>query len=222
MKAFPVKRVLAGGITCGLLMAASSWYSVVFNDSRLVVPMDFSTYTFRVQDLPMIFSIVLLAFYFLDVFILFVRSVFSIRRRQADSRSTRAISPKLGFLGLLGFSGFLGFWTYSVDKTIFPFMFFVFFGYFGFFYEGKMANTLMDERYRENRMRAHMEANRVSLSLIFLSTLILGQGRFMSNLEYTLIAFLIVVSLSIALGQFLSEYLLYRYDHDEPLEEGGE
>ena len=36
----------------------------------------------------------------------------------------------------------------------------------------------------------------------------------MGNLEYTLIAFVIVSSLAIALAVFLSEYLLYRYDHE--------
>lgn len=44
----------------------------------------------------------------------------------------------------------------------------------------------------------------------------------MGNLEYTLIAFLIVVSLSIALGMFLSEYLLYRYDNDDAFAESEE
>ena len=62
----------------------------------------------------------------------------------------------------------LGFWTYRVDQTIFPFVFFVFFGFFGFFYEGKMSNTLIDERYKENKMRAQSTANKTALSIIFL------------------------------------------------------
>ena len=32
----------------------------------------------------------------------------------------------------------------------------------------------------------------------------------------------IVLSLTLALGIFLPEYLLYRYDHDDQTEEGGE
>ena len=67
-----------------------------------------------------------------------------------------------------GFAGFLGFWTYRVDQAIFPFVFFVFFGFFGFFYEGKMSNTLIDERYKENKMRAQSTANKTALSIIFL------------------------------------------------------
>ena len=78
-----------------------------------------------------------------------------------------------------------------------------------------MSNTFIDERYRENQMKAHMTANKTALSIIFLAVLILGQGKLMGNLEYTLIAFIIVVSLAIALEVFLSEYLLYHYDHDE-------
>lgn len=71
-------------------------------------------------------------------------------------------------------------------------------------------------------MKAHMTANKTALSIIFLAILVLGQGRFMGNLEYTLIAFIIVVSLSIALEVFLSEYLLYHYDHDEQPDESEE
>ena len=40
--------------------------------------------------------------------------------------------------------------------------------------------------------------------------------------EYTLIALVIVIALSIALELFLSEYLLYHYDHDEPFDESEE
>ena len=44
----------------------------------------------------------------------------------------------------------------------------------------------------------------------------------MGCLEYTLIALVIVIALSIALELFLSEYLLYHYDHDEPFDESEE
>lgn len=101
-------------------------------------------------------------------------------------------------------------------------MFFMFFGFFGFFYEGKMSNTFMDERYKENKIKAHMTANKIALAIIFVSILFLGQGKLIGNLEYTLIALIIVVALSIALEMFLSEYLLYRYDHDEQFDESEE
>ena len=60
-------------------------------------------------------------------------------------------------------------------------------------------------------------ANRTALSIIFLATLILGQGRFIGNLDYAFIAYVSVVSLAFALELFLSEFLLYRYDHDGAL-----
>ena len=67
-----------------------------------------------------------------------------------------------------------------------------------------------------------MTANRIALTIIFLAVLILGQGKFMGNLEYTLITLIIVIALSIALEIFLSEYLLYRYDHDDQFDESEE
>lgn len=222
MKKTNTKRLVWLGILCTLLVAASSWYTITFNDSRFIVPMELSEYVFRVQDLPMIVSGILLILYFLYLFIWMVGAITANKRKETTEQSTRAVNPKLGFLGFLGFAGFLGFWTYSIDKTIFPFVFFMFFGFFGFFYEGKMSHTFMDERYKENKMKAHMTANKTALAIIFLATLILGQGKLMGNLEYTLIAIIIVIALSVALEVFLSEYLLFRYDHDELFEESEE
>ena len=156
------------GAICALLAAISSWYTIAFNDSRFIVPMDLSNYVFRAQDLPIIISGTLLALYIVYLAVLFFQSTSANKRRGSTPRSTRTVNPKLGFLGLFGFAGFLGFWTYRVDQTIFPFVFFVFFGFFGFFYEGKMSNTLIDERYKENKMRAQSTANKTALSIIFL------------------------------------------------------
>ena len=75
---------------------------------------------------------------------------------------------------------------------------------------------------KENKIKAHMTANKIALAIIFVSILFLGQGKLIGNLEYTLIALIIVVALSIALEMFLSEYLLYRYDHDEQFDESEE
>ena len=207
------KLTICLGVICALLVAISSWYTIAFNNSRFIVPMDLSEYVFRVQDLPMIISGILLALYIVYLVVLLLRVTLANKRKELTVKSTRAVNPKLGFLG---------FWTYSVDKTIFPFIFFMFFGFFGFFYEGKMSNTLIDERYKENKMKARSVANKTSLSIIFLAMLILGQGKLMGNLEYNLVAFVIVVAISIALETFLSEYLLYRYDNDEQFEESEE
>ena len=222
MKKINTKLTIFAGVVCALLVVLSSWYTITFNDSRFIAPMNFSEYTFRTKDLPMIVSGLLLVLYILYLCVLLVRGIITNKRKGVTGQSTRTINPKWGFLGFLGFFGFLGFWTYSVDRTIFPFVFFMFFGFFGFFYEGKMSNTFMDERYKENKIKAHMTANKIALAIIFVSILFLGQGKLIGNLEYTLIALIIVVALSIALEMFLSEYLLYRYDHEEQFDESEE
>ena len=56
MKANKVKWAIAGGVLCVLLLLLSVWYAATFNGGRLVEPMDFSTYTFQVRDLPMLCS----------------------------------------------------------------------------------------------------------------------------------------------------------------------
>jgi amino acid transporter len=219
MKKKTIKRLVWLGVICALLVAISSWYTITYNDWRFIVPMNLSEYVFRVQDLPMIVSTTLLTLYILCLFaVLFVAK----KRKEDNAQFTRAVNPRMGFLGFLGFAGFLGFWTYSVDQTISTFWFFIFFGFFGFFYEGKMSHTFMDERYQENKMKAHLKANKIALTIIFIAAVLIGQGKLMGKLEYTLIALIIVIALSLALAVFLGEYFLFRYDHDELFEESEE
>lgn len=85
-----------------------------------------------------------------------------------------------------------------------------------------MSGTFMDERFRENSNRASLKASNISLSIISISLVILCQGKLFGKLEYTLIAITIALSLALALRVFLSEYLLYRYDHDGLAEESEE
>lgn len=118
--------------------------------------------------------------------------------------------------------GFMGFWTYSQNKNILPFMDFMFFGFFGFFYEGKLSNTFMDERFKENALKAQVNALKLSFAVIVAAFVLLCQGALWGNLEYNLIAAVSVVFLSIALALFLYEYLLYRYDHDDQFDESSE
>ena len=77
----------------------------------------------------------------------------------------------------------------------------------------------MDERFRENAIRAQLKANKITFSIILISLVIFCQGKLWGNLEYTLIAIIIALSLALALDIFLSEYLLYRYDHDGQADE---
>ena len=131
------------------------------------------------------------------------------KRNKIKTNRTRKLNPKLGFLGFFGFLGFLdlpGSW-----------MRFVFFGFFGFFYEGKMSDTLMDERFRENKNRAQLMALKTAFVVIIIALLFLSSGEYFNimSTEYLYRVGNSLMALSIALAMFLSEYLLYRYDHDE-------
>ena len=210
-----IKAIVIPGIICVLLLTISVWYSVQYNESRLVVPMDLSTYEFSLKDLPMICSVVLAIAYGLYLLISTGRTGIQQKRTIFKTNRTRKLNPRMGFLGLLGFLGFMGFWTYSNDKKIFPFMFFIYFGFFGFFYEGKMSSTLMDERFKENKRKAQLMALKVASAIIVCAVVFLSVSEYFMSMEYRLIVVHIMIALSIALALFLSEYLLYRYDHDE-------
>lgn len=130
----------------------------------------------------------------------------------AGKGKTRKLNPKLGFLGILGFAGFLGIWSYQASKEVFPFIFFTFFGFFGFFFEGKMSDTLKDERYIENRMRAQIQAYRIGFSISATTLIASSWGWLFRTNDSKLIFITIALSLSYALVVFLAEYLLYCYD----------
>lgn len=213
MKNKKLKFTILFGLLSILLLSLSIAYSLNFNNSGLVAPTDFSSYNFTFKDIPMIFSVSLFIIYVF--YLVFVIVSLNVRRnlKRLSLNATRKINPKLGFLGFLGFSGFLGFFTYNMDKTIFPFFFFVFFGFFGFFYEGKMSNTFIDERYKENKTKASMIADKSTITIIFISSVFLVQSS--RSTDFMLICFIIMLSLSFALNIFLKNYLLYRYDKTE-------
>ena len=133
---------------CVLVSLLAAWSDLTYNSGRLVYPMD-SSYSFQPSDIPMLLALTLDAFCALTLLTLILREAIFRRRREAERRRTRQLNPRLGFLGLFGFCGFLGFLPISELSTYTPFVFFLFFGFFGFFYEGRMSNTLMDERFQE-------------------------------------------------------------------------
>lgn len=99
---------------------------------------------------------------------------------------------------------------------VFILLFFSFSLVFSDFYiEGKMSGTFMDERFRENADRAQLTALKISYAIIFIALIALCQKNFWGNLDFTLIAVIIIISFALGLEIFLSEYLLYRYDHDD-------
>lgn len=220
MKKGKWKAIIIPGIICVLVLIASVWYSVKFNESRLVVPTDVETYEFSPKDLPMICSIVLTIAYIGYLMICLGKTSIQQKKSILETNRTRKIDPKLGLLGFFGFMGFRGFWTYNTAGNVLPFMAFTFFGFFGFFYEGKMSNTYMDERFRENANRAQLMALKVAFTVIIIEFVFLSVGSYFISMEYMFITLHILIALSIALAVFLSEYLLYRYDHDEYRDSG--
>lgn len=200
-----------GGVLCAALTGAAVWYDLTYNGGRLVYPMD--SYAFQTTDMPMLLALALDVVYILYLFARLIGGICAQRKRMETTNRTRKLNPKLGFLGILGLAGFLGFYTYPAFHVYFPFCFFGFFGFFGFFFEGKMSDTLMDERFRENASRAERQAYRTGFIIIFLLLVIVGQGR--ASAELVLPMLMIGIALALALTLFLSEYLLYRYDHDD-------
>lgn len=201
-----------GGVLCAALTGAAVWYDLTYNGGRLVYPMD--SYAFRTTDMPMLLALALDALYVLCLFALLLGGILAQRKQIAETNRTRKLSPKLGLLGILGFFGFAGFWSYGALGDLTPFAFFAFLGFFGFFFEGKMSNTLMDERFRENAVKAELKAYRVGFVMIFLLLIVSAHA---AQSRAGLLAPILVagIALTVALSMFLSEYLLYRYDHDD-------
>lgn len=205
-------RLVMGGAACAALTGAAVWYDLTYNGGRLVYPMH--SYAFRTTDIPMLVAVALDVLYALYLAFLLIRGIRAQKEHVMKTGRTRRLSPKFGFLGFCGFLGFAGFWIYGALGDLSGFVFFAFFGFFGFFFEGKMSNTLMDERFKENAARAERKALRIGFGIIFILLLFAGQA---GRLTAELVAPILVtgIALTVALTMFLSEYLLYRYDHDD-------
>lgn len=141
MKKNKAKILIGCGIFCVLCILVSSWYAVKFNDSRLVVPMDFNSYTFQIKDLPMIISVSLICIYVFTLFITLIVSIGRNRQQIERTNTTRKLNPKLGFLGLLGFGG-------SLDFGHIPLM--AVFSHLLFSYSLASSDFTMKEKCREH------------------------------------------------------------------------
>ncbi|MBP3870512.1 MAG: DUF3796 domain-containing protein [Faecalicoccus sp.] len=208
--------LLFAGIVCGCLLAISTWYSISFNESRFVKKMDFSSYSFRIQDLPIIIALIVFIFYLLVLIYTIIKTALRVRRDEKKSNYTRRINKNFGFFGFFGLFGFLGIWTFREFGVIYPFLFFSFFGLFGLFYEGKMSNTLMDEMYIANKAKAESLAYKIGFNFMFIIAVALCYiNSFVTDTEVLLALLSISISLDLALSVFLSKYLLYRYDYSD-------
>lgn len=213
MKKFNWKVTIVLGVIVVLLMAGAGWYSIACNDWRLVAPMDFAAYEFTPRDLPMWGTLLLFNLYVIYLGALLIWAIIASRRRLVKTKTTRTLNPRLGLLGVFGFLGFAGFWTYTAFHQVYPFVFFLFFGFFGFFYEGRMSNTLMDERFQENVRRAKLDAYKLGIEIVLL--LVIANGLIDCSPELRASVMLVVLSLTMGLVLFLQEYLLYRYDQQD-------
>ena len=205
------------GVGCILFLLAAVWYSTKFNDGRFVERMDYSSYIFNLKDIPMIAAILFVTVYILNIALLWIK--FMIKEIGSKITYTRTLNPKWGLLGFFGFLGFTGFDSYFTNQVIYPFIFFSFFGFFGFYFEGKLSNTLIDERFRENRNKAQLKAFKVGFGLLFVIILLVGRGLFAEDLALCSAFLLASISIIYAITLFLSEYFLYLYDHDKQSEE---
>ena len=210
-------KILVLGIWCVLFSLSAVWYSTNFNNSRLVEKMDYSTYVFNPKDIPMIAAMLLLAIYFLNLSLLWIK--FMIKKIRSKTMYTRTLNPKCGLLGFSGFLGFFGFESYSTSQVISPFIFFIFFGFFGFYFEGKLSNTLIDERFQENRDKAQLKAFKIGFGLLFIIVFLVGRGLFADNLAFCSAFLVASISIIYAITIFLSEYFLYLYDYGNQIEE---
>lgn len=206
-----VKKLVTLGVGCFIVMITAIIYSVLYNESRLVVETDMSTYTYSVKDTPMIIAGMLLTAYIIYLVVFIIKNV----KLQKDVNHTRKISPYLGMFGFFGFLGVIGFWTYSKWNLIFPFIFFTFFGFFGFFFEGKLSDTLKDELFEANEKKAEIKAYKTGFSLLFIVIWLVGMGMLSKNIEWCAIFMLVSISLIYALVLFLCKYYLYRLEKED-------
>lgn len=193
-----------------LLEIAAVVYDAVFNEYRVIKPIDTATYTFRATDLSLLAVTALFAVYVLYIVIAAV--VHQWRHKSSAANVTRRLDPRFGWFGFFGFFGFLGVPAYMMQQQVWPFFFFVFFGFFGFFYEGKLSSTLIDERFQEEQSRAQLKAYKTGFGLLWAVTWLTGITGSHLTASSVAIIYSVASSLIIALVLFMSNYLLYKYD----------
>ncbi len=133
---------------------------------------------------------------------------------------TKKVSPLWSLLGLFGFIGFNGLFqipkTFFNDSLPYPYFFlaFSFFGYFGCYYEAKMSNTLIDERFEANSNKATAIANRIALNIILITTII---TLIVLTWDPNIVLSIVMAAIGIAWGlaDFLKQYLLYRFENED-------
>lgn len=125
---------------------------------------------------------------------------------------TRRISPWLGTLGLLGFIPIVGYIKLGDPNVL---LFLAFFGFFRFYFEGKMSNTLIDERFEYNEKRAVAKTNQI-ISILMVCILIITVNWISPKGVQVAYTFLIAtLALLWTLQAVLPAAVLYYYENKE-------
>lgn len=205
-------------------------HSILFNESRFILPMDYQTYVFRWADL--IFGIPLLVFV---LSVCFATIYYPIRLFNQDFNTGVLVEYKLGeytpkigkyrWLGCLG--GLLGFVPIisNISNPLNPLtgqfynnsnyemvIFFMFFAQFACYYQNKFSDILIDERFLFNVAKAEAKAYRTSFFIIVVAFLLA-----FPRLDGTImnIFLLTIIAISFATSQVLKAYYIYLYDMEE-------
>ena len=197
-----------------ILEFAAAAYDALFNGFRVIKPIDFSSYTFQAADLPLMAATLVLVSYIVYLVLSSVIKGFR-NQKKGQIQVTRELNPRFGYFGFFGFFGFMGIPAYILRQQVWPFFFFVFFGFFGFFYEAKLSSTLMDERFKEEQLKAQLISYKTGFGLLWLVTWFTAIVGSHLNTDSVAVIFTVSSSLIIALVLFLSNYLLYKYDTEE-------
>lgn len=200
-----------------------SIHSVYFNESRFILPTDFSTYQFRWEDL--IFVVPLFTFVFSACIATIQYPIFLVNRSGISSfrkyklgEYTPKVPDKLWFLG---FFGLIGFVPMIIDLTLnleikfsspYNAVYFVFFSGFSYYFQNKFSDVLVDERFLFNAVKSEAKAYQVAYTIIIFA-LIIAVPRFSNT---TLNVFLLTtIAISYATAEILKSYFQYKYDIEE-------
>lgn len=199
-----------------VLSAIGSIHSVMFNESRLIVPTDLSTYEFRFADLILgipltifILSTCIASIYY--PILIVNKSTF--KKYKLGERTPKINNQKwiLGFAGILGFIPlFTNLSTTYIDYT--NIILLVFFSQFAYYFQSKFSDILVDERFLYNLALAESKAYKIAYTSVIIS-FILSIPRLSGNVLN--IFLLSVIALSYSVSEILKSYYLYKYDMEE-------
>ncbi len=199
-----------------ILSIIGSIHSVIFNESRLIIPTDLSTYEFRFADLilgiPLVIFIlsVCVATVYYPILIL-NKSTF--KKYKLGEQTPKIHNKKwvLGFVGILGFIPLVtNLSTTNIDYI--NIILLVFFSQFAYYFQCKFSDILVDERFMYNLALAESKAYKIAYTTVIIA-FILSVPRLSGNVLN--IFLLSTIALSYSVAEILKSYYLYKYDMED-------